>query len=102
MKSALYLTCTGILEPLGQSQTVSYLRGLAHDHGITLVTFEKPEDRSNKGARAGAWADCEAHNIDLRHHPFRRQPRFLAPAWTLLTMNASALCLARSKDISNS
>jgi glycosyltransferase involved in cell wall biosynthesis len=95
----LYLTRNGLLEPLGQSQVMSYLRGLSREHEITLVTFEKPEDRADNGAMARARGDCEAHDIDWRPQPFRRWPRHLAPAWSLLTMTASALRLTRGKEI---
>lgn len=40
MTSVLYLTCNGLLEPLGQSQIIAYLRGLSGDYAITLYTHE--------------------------------------------------------------
>ncbi|WP_229381878.1 hypothetical protein [Spiribacter sp. 2438] len=55
MKPVLYLTRNGLLEPLGQSQVMSYLRGLSRDHAITLVTFEKPEDMADSVAIT--WVD---------------------------------------------
>ena len=40
----VFLSYTGALEPLGQSQVVPYLTGLAsRGYRITLVSFEKPE-----------------------------------------------------------
>ena len=41
----LYLSYTGLLEPLGQSQILNYLQLLSKDYGqnISLITFEKPE-----------------------------------------------------------
>lgn len=44
--STLYLTRNGLLEPLGQSQVLSYLRGLSKEHRVTLITYEKDEDPS--------------------------------------------------------
>lgn len=99
MPETLYLTRNGLLEPLGHSQVMSYLRGLSRDHAITLVTFEKPEDMADSAAMARARADCAAHGIDWRPRPFRRQPRFLAPAGSLFTMGAIALRLARSRAL---
>jgi glycosyltransferase involved in cell wall biosynthesis len=41
---ALFLSYDGALDPLGQSQIVPYLRGLAaRGHAITLISFEKRE-----------------------------------------------------------
>jgi len=40
--ATLYLTRNGLLEPLGQSQVIAYLRGLSQNYKITLITYEKP------------------------------------------------------------
>jgi len=37
----LYLSYDGLTDPLGQSQVLPYLLGLAKDYDITLITFEK-------------------------------------------------------------
>src|SRR2546422_345009 len=48
--SILYISYDGLMEPLGQSQVLQYLKGLADEHfEITLITFEKKAD-------AGAWS----------------------------------------------
>ena len=39
--SVLYLSYDGLMEPLGQSQILPYLRQLAKGRKITLITFEK-------------------------------------------------------------
>ena len=44
MHKTLYLTRNGLMEPLGQSQVLSYLRGLSHDYEITVISHEKAED----------------------------------------------------------
>ncbi|WP_306120530.1 MULTISPECIES: glycosyltransferase [unclassified Roseitalea] len=96
MPRTLYLTRNGLLEPLGQSQVMNYLRGLARDHTIILVTFEKPEDMADSAAMVRAREDCAAHGIDWRPRRFRRRPRLIAPAWSLAQMGAGALWSARS------
>ena len=45
--AVLYVTYDGVLEPLGESQVVSYLEGLATSCAITLLSFEKPADRAD-------------------------------------------------------
>lgn len=99
MTPTLYLTRNGLLEPLGQSQVLSYLKGLSQDHQITLITFEKPEDLADTQAMAKANADCEAHGIDWRPKRFRRSPKLLAPAWCMFEMFWSALQAARRGDV---
>ena len=82
----LYLTRNGLLEPLGQSQVMAYLRGLSLDHTITLITYEKPEDWADAEAIARARADCEAHGIRWMPQQFRPHPKIIAPALSMLRM----------------
>ena len=98
MPGTLYLTRNGLLEPLGQSQVMGYLRGLSQDYQITLITFEKPEDLADTQAMAKADADCKAHGIDWRPKSFRRRPKLIAPAWSMFEMFWSALQAARRGD----
>ena len=84
--SCLYITRNGLLEPLGQSQVMGYLRGLSRDHVITLITYEKPEDWANTAAMARARADCAAHGIRWMPQQFRPHPKIIAPALSMLRM----------------
>ncbi|MDY7219412.1 glycosyltransferase [Denitrificimonas sp. JX-1] len=84
-KSAiLYITRNGMLEPLGQSQVLSYLRGLSSDYKITLISFEKPEDLADKTAVARVDADCKTHGIHWLPQRFMYKPKVIAPAWSML------------------
>ena len=98
-KPVLYLTRNGLLEPLGQSQVMSYLCGLSGGYKITLITFERSEDIANEQAMAKANADCEAHGINWRPKRFRHRPKLLAPAWCMFEMFWSALQVARRGDV---
>ena len=69
--ATLYLSRNGMLEPLGQSQVLSYLRGLAQDHRITLVSFERQHNLADAVALAqvgdrGASSCWQRQN---RQHP---------------------------------
>lgn len=86
MTPTLYLTRNGLLEPLGQSQVMAYLRGLSRDHAITLITYEKPEDWADTAAMARARADCAAHGIRWLPHVFRAKPKIIAPALSMMRM----------------
>ena len=44
MKKILYLTFDGVLEPLGYSQVISYLKNLSHKNKITIISIEKNKD----------------------------------------------------------
>ncbi|MBM3938998.1 MAG: glycosyltransferase family 4 protein, partial [Sphingomonadales bacterium] len=80
MNQVLYLTRNGLLEPLGQSQIWPYLRGLARDHRITLISFEKQADRADSSAMHRMCRYCTSHGIRWICLRFRSQPRPWAPA----------------------
>ena len=43
-KQILYLSYTGMLEPLGASQVLSYVKQLSHHYSFTILCFERKED----------------------------------------------------------
>lgn len=94
--NVLYLSYTGILEPLGQSQVLAYLRILSGRHRITLVTFEKPQDMADAAAVAALRAVCDAQDIAWKPQRYHRRPRLLATAWDLTVFIAVALREARA------
>jgi glycosyltransferase involved in cell wall biosynthesis len=67
----LYLSWTGLAEPLGRSQVLAYLRRLAGTHAITLVTLEKAADLADGSAFATLLAECRAAGIDWRPRRYR-------------------------------
>jgi glycosyltransferase involved in cell wall biosynthesis len=86
MPNTLYLTRNGLLEPLGQSQVFAYLRGLSRDFSITLITYEKPEDWADTARMARARQQCEQYGIRWLPQKFRRKPRIISPALSMLQM----------------
>ena len=95
MNSTLYLTRNGLLEPLGQSQVMAYLRGLSDKHSITLITYEKPQDWKDVTAINRARADCNAHGIKWIPQRFVSYPKVIAPLFSMIRM----LWLVRSEVI---
>lgn len=86
MNATLYLTRNGLLEPLGQSQVFSYLRGLSVDHAITLITLEKPEDLADKDRMEATRQECARYRIRWLPQQFRAKPRIIAPVLSMLRM----------------
>lgn len=82
----LYLTRNGLLEPLGQSQVFSYLRGLSDYYNISLITYERPEDWADSAAMSRARDMCSAHGIRWLPQQFRLRPRVVAPAASMFRM----------------
>lgn len=86
MTPTLYLTRNGLLEPLGQSQVLAYLRGLSQAYRVTLITYEKDEDRADTARMDTMRAECERLGIRWLPQRFRPRPRLIAPALSMLWM----------------
>src|SRR5258708_4237470 len=74
----LYITYDGVLEPLGQSQVLQYLRYLASDFSIVLLSYEKAEDWRDGTARSAILPILREAGI--RWVPLRYHKRPTAPA----------------------
>jgi glycosyltransferase involved in cell wall biosynthesis len=99
MSRVLYISYDGMLEPLGQSQVLSYIFTLARSHDIHLISFEK----------AGHWRDQEKREhvrrriaeFGVKWHPLRyhKRPSALATAWDIACGSLMALWLTCTKGI---
>lgn len=90
--AVLYISYDGMLEPLGQSQVLAYLEGLAKDFSIHLISFEKPSDWQELSKRAALADRIASAGIDW--HPMRYHKSPSVPA-TLFDV-AMGIRLARS------
>lgn len=78
--SVVYISYDGASEPLGRSQVVSYLRLLAEDARITLISFEKPGGAED-AETARLLADAGIRWRPLTYH---RRPPVLSTLWDVL------------------
>ena len=79
----LYISYDGMLEPLGQSQVLSYLRRLSVGRRIFLISFEKAEDWANITERERVTHDIVDAGViwyPLRYH---KSPSALATLWDI-------------------
>lgn len=74
----IYISYDGALDPLGQSQVVSYLRHLADEFPVTLISFEKVNPTTKQRQT------MEAAGIRWRPLPYRRRPPLLSTAIDVL------------------
>lgn len=95
----LYLSYTGLLEPLGKSQVFAYLERLAKNHKIELVTFEKPTDLLNRKLVANMRRRCADAGIIWRSRRYHHRPRLLATAWDLGAFFFTAATVVRKSRI---
>lgn len=90
----LYLTYDGLTDPLGQSQVLPYLEGLARrGHAITLVSCEKPAAFRVRGAMVRA--QCAAAGIEWHPLRYRKRPPVLSTLLDLAVMRRTAFKLHR-------
>ncbi|MGY0611538.1 glycosyltransferase [Luteimonas sp. A501] len=83
-QGVLYITYTGLLEPLGQSQVLAYQERLAVDRAIHLISFERREDWARtleREAVAERMRCAGIHWYPLRYH---KRPSAIATLWDIL------------------
>ncbi len=83
---ALLISYDGLLEPLGHSQILPYVRGLAASGAaLTLLTFEKPADLRVPGRVQALQAELRGRGIRWVVCRYHKRPRLLATALDLTT-----------------
>jgi len=80
----LYISYDGMLEPLGQSQVIAYLKRLAPDFRIFLLSFEKPGDWANRPLRGAIRAQLDVAGINWHPLRYHKRPSALATAFDIL------------------
>lgn len=90
---ALFITYDGLLDPLGGSQILPYLRSIAaHPRPLYILSFEKPE-RYRKGAHA-LLSELDGRGIGWTPLTFTSKLGKLGKIWDLLRMYLVGLYLA--------
>ena len=79
----LYISYDGVLEPLGQSQVLAYLRGLAGEHRIHLVSFEKFGDWDRTSDNNLIVEDMIAAGIIWHPLRYHKRPSAMATTWDI-------------------
>jgi glycosyltransferase involved in cell wall biosynthesis len=82
----IYITYDGVLDPLGRSQVIPYVFGLA-ERGIeySVISYEKPDRLGAPGLRqelASELASRQVRWTPLRYH---QRPRLPSTLWDVLT-----------------
>lgn len=89
----LFISYDGMMEPLGQSQVLSYLERLTADADIHLISFEKPEDLRDRARTAEIAKRIRVAGIRWTMLRYHRTPSALATAWDVARGMLVALVL---------
>ena len=79
----LYLSYTGLLEPLGRSQILAYLSRLSDEYQFTIVSFEKAGDFAEVAKVEALQEECATYGIDWQPKIYHHKPRLPATLWDL-------------------
>ena len=81
--SILYISYDGMLEPLGQSQVLAYLKRLAPHRSIHLISFEKSEDWAKVAERRALATEIASSGIIWHPLRYHKKPSALATLWDI-------------------
>ena len=98
-QGVLYLSYTGMLEPLGRSQILGYLSRLSANYAFTLVSFEKPADLADQDSVSRLNAECADLGLSWRPQIYHHRPRMLATAWDLRALLWQTLRYSRRSEV---
>ena len=81
--AVLYISYDGMLEPLGQSQVLAYLKKLASGRNIHLISFEKKTDLSNKSELNNMKKEIAGAGLNWYPLKYHRRPTAVATGWDI-------------------
>jgi len=89
---ALYISYDGMTDPLGRSQVLPYLQGLAgRGHEITLLSCEKPDRMAADGAAVSTI--CEKAGISWQPVDYHKRPPILSGMIDVAALKRAAASL---------
>ena len=80
----LYISYDGMLEPLGQSQVLGYLKRLAVGRSLYLISFEKGDDWDNRVERERLLNEIADSGIVWHPLRYHKRPSALATLWDIV------------------
>ena len=97
--SILYISYTGLLDPLGQSQVLQYVLGLAQEYRMTLLTFEKPDALQESDRVSALATQCRQAGVDWHYLHYHNRPSMPATFYDVVMGIRKGRQLARAADV---
>lgn len=99
MINILYISYTGLMDPLGQSQVLQYVIALAQEHKMILLTFEKPENLKDSERYNKLKKHCEFHGVSWHALKWNNKPRLLGTIFDIVRGAILAVRLAKAGKV---
>lgn len=96
MANTLYISYTGLMDPLGQSQVLQYVLALAKDHRMTLLTFEKAGNLKDAERYNKLKKRCEDHGVNWHALTWNNKPPLVGTMFDIAKGARWAVKLARA------
>ncbi len=93
MAKVLYLSYTGIMQPLGESQVMQYLLGLSVKHELDLVSFERKQDVKDVERYKRIKNTLDNAGINWHVRRYHKKPGGLATVYDVLILLVTVTCL---------
>jgi glycosyltransferase involved in cell wall biosynthesis len=98
MARVLYISYTGLMDPLGQSQVLQYVLGLAKSHHMTILTFEKPSNLADREKRVDLEVRCRDAGVEWHPRIWHNKPGMPATVYDIVAGIGTATRLSRQVD----
>lgn len=99
MSHILYISYTGVLQPLGQSQVLSYLEPITGKYEVTLISYERHEDLEDEESISLMQTRMEAAGINWERLRYHKRPGGIATFWDIGCGLVKALAVTRRKAV---
>lgn len=101
MARVLYVSYDGLMEPLGRSQVLQYVRGLAAAHVIFLVSYEKPSDLRDQDGLDTLMESLRDLGITWTPLTYHKRPTLLATAFDVANglLTCASICVREGIEI---
>lgn len=97
MPRILYISYTGLLDPLGESQVLQYVLRLARNHKVTVLSFEKPATLADHQRVHRLVDQCEKAGVEWHQLLYHNRPSVPATLYDIAAGVRKAIKLARMK-----
>ena len=100
MKTVLYISYNGALDPLTNSQVLPYIKGLqSKGYRFVLLTFERMEKLKKKEIFLEKKQELKNQGIEWHWLKYHKRPNLLATFWDIVTGTIKSKVLAKRNKV---